>query len=390
MKNLRGTKEMDSIFQNAFEKTMSAEADDQPTQEVGEAQQQNNNDMEVETNFDESEFDAYKASILVVGAGGAGNNTIDRLEEMGIDGASTVAVNTDAKHLKAVKARKKLLVGKELTRGLGAGGYPNVGEQAAIESKKELKEAIEGSDLVFVTLGLGGGTGTGTAPVIAKIAKEAGAIVIGTATMPFRIEGARIAKAEDGLYKLRQNCDTVIVIENDKLLQFAGNLPLKQAFLVADELIASMIKGITECISEPSLVNLDFADVKTIMSQGGVAMVGVGESDSSDRASEAVQKALNNPLLDVDYSGSRGALVHITCGEDVTLDEINNCGAVVAQNLDPDAPCIWGARIEPDFGNKFRVITIITGVKSPYVLGKANSMKEGKPLDNQLGIDMVK
>jgi cell division protein FtsZ len=360
-----------SIIQNAFEKTFTEST---------------------AKGADNIDFDSYKAKIVVIGCGGGGTNTINTLTNMGISGASTIAINTDAKHLAAVNAHKKILIGKELTKGLGAGGYPKIGEQAAVESKSDIKAALEGADLVFVTAGMGGGTGTGAASVVARIAKEMGAMVIGTVTMPFKIEGARIGKAEDGLYQLRQACDTVIVIENDKLLRYAGNLPLKQAFMVADELIASMIKGISECISEPSLVNLDFADVRSIMSQGGVAMIGVGESNSSDKGADAVQKALNNPLLEVDYSGGAGALIHITCGEDVTLDEINKAGEIVSKHLDSSAPCIWGARIEPGFQNKIRVITIITGVKSPYVLGKLDEAhaKQPQTLDKQLGISIVK
>src|SRR3989338_5427779 len=246
-------------------------------------------------------FQVEQARIMVVGCGGGGTNTINRLTEMGITGAATVAANTDAKHLAVIKAQKKILLGRELTRGLGAGGYTEVGKKAAEESKNEIREAMQGCDLVFLTCGLGGGTGTGSAPVVAYMAKEMGAIVIAAVTLPFKIEGARILKAEEGLAKLREVCDTVIVIENQKLVELAGNRPLKEAFGVSDGLIATMIKGITETISQPSLVNLDYADVRTIMRAGGVATIGVGESDSQNRAKEAITKALSHPLLDVDY-----------------------------------------------------------------------------------------
>jgi cell division protein FtsZ len=310
---------------------------------------------------------------------------------MGIEGATTIALNTDAKHLAVGKADKKILIGRELTRGLGAGGYPEVGRKAAEESRNEIKEAIEGVDLLFAVAGLGKGTGTGSIPVVCELAKSMGAIVIAVVTMPFKVEGARINKAEDGLMALRQVTDTVIVIENDKLLKYAGNLTIQQAFAVADELIASMVKGITETITLPSLVNLDYADVKAVMSAGGVAAIGVGESNSSDRARDAITKALLNPLLEVDYTGATGALIHITGGSDLKLDEVNLIGETVAEHLDPQATVFWGARILPEFEGKVQVIAIITGVKSPYILGPVSYEKPVvKEISQTLGIDIIR
>ncbi|MBI3412654.1 MAG: cell division protein FtsZ [Candidatus Aenigmarchaeota archaeon] len=334
-------------------------------------------------------FSMKRARIVVVGCGGGGTNSINRLAEMGVEGATTVALNTDAKHLAIIKSDKKILIGKELTRGLGAGGYPEIGKKAAEESRTQLKESLTGADLVFLTVGMGGGTGTGSAPVVSEIAKEMGAIVIGVVTMPFKIEGARIVKAENGLGRLREACDTVIVIENDKLLEFAGDLPIQQAFAVADELIAGMVKGITETITLPSLVNLDYADVKAIMHSGGVAAIGLGFSNSSDRARDAVTKALQNPLLEVDYQGASGALIHITGGPDLKLSEVNQIGSIVSSQLDPSAQVIWGARVQPDFHGKVQVITIITGVNSPYILGQVH--KEASPAlgISELGIDKI-
>jgi cell division protein FtsZ len=339
---------------------------------------------------DEFGLNVKEAKIVVLGAGGAGNNCITRLSEMGVKGASTIALNTDVKHLSVSKADGKLLVGKELTRGLGAGGYPDVGKRAVEESEKEIKKMLEGADMIYLVTGLGGGTGTGGAPIIARIAKELGCIVIGCTTMPFKIEGARIGKAEDGLYQLRQVCDTVIVIENDRLLKIAGDLPLQQAFGVADNLISTIIKGVTETIATPSLVNLDYADVKTIMHSGGVAAVGFGESDTKNRAEEAVVKAMTNPLLEVNYEGGTGAIVHTTGGPDMKLDEVNMIGEYVSKQLDPDAQVIWGARINPDFKGKLRVITIVTGVKSPYILGPvAREEAVKKDFSQELGIPIV-
>ncbi len=324
----------------------------------------------------EEKFDSYEARIMVFGCGGGGSNTITRLKEMGITGALTAALNTDAKHLAVTKADKRLLIGKQLTKGLGAGGYPEIGKKAAEESREEIKEILKGCDLLFVSCGLGGGTGTGAAPVISKIAKEMGAIVIAPVTIPFKMEGARIRKAEEGLLNLRDSCDTTIIIENQKLVQLAGNKPIKEAFAVADELIATMIKGVTELISQPSLVNLDYADVKAIMHSGGVATIGVGISDTKDRAKESIDMALKNPLLDVDYEGATGALIQIIGGEDLTLDEVNVIGETVSKNMSPDATVMWGARINPEYRGKIHVITIITGVTSPYILGSRHEEKK--------------
>lgn len=334
-------------------------------------------------------FQVAPTRIVVVGTGGGGCNTATRLKEVGIAGAQVIAMNTDAKHLAVTKADKKILLGRELTRGLGAGGFPDVGKKAAEESKNDIRAALQDCDLLFLTCGLGGGTGTGSAPVIAYMAREVGAIVIAAVTLPFKIEGARLIKAEEGLQKLREVCDTVIVIENQKLVELAGNRPLREAFGVADGLIATMIKGITETISQPSLVNLDYADVKTIMRSGGVATIGVGESDQQHRATEAITKALSHPLLEVDYSGATGALIQVIGGEDLKLEEIDTIGQTVAQHMDPSALVMWGARILPEYNGRIQVITVITGVKSPYILGKTGKMMAAAKKQNELGIEVL-
>ncbi len=331
------------------------------------------------------------AKILVIGVGGAGSNTITRLFEMNMNEINSIAMNTDLNHLNITKANKKILIGKEITKGLGAGGFPEVGRKAAEENRSEIKQLLKDTDMIFLVGGLGGGTYTGAAPMIAEIAKSMGIIIIAMVTMPFKTEGTRISKAEDGLMALREVCDTIIVVENDKLLKLAGNLPLKQAFDVANELVATTIEGITNTISLPSLVNLDFADVKTVMNSGGVATIGIGRSNSDERAKEAIQKALNNQLLQVDYSGATGALIHITGGEDLKLNEIDYVGKYVSQNLDPQSQVIWGARINPLYNGKIQVITIITGIKSPYILGPTNKTTEPKKeLSKHLEIDVIK
>ncbi|MBI2651780.1 cell division protein FtsZ, partial [Candidatus Woesearchaeota archaeon] len=287
---------------------------------------------------------------------------------------------------------KKVLIGRDVTRGLGCGGFPNKGAEAAQESIQVIKDILKGTDMVFVCAGMGGGTGTGAAPVIAQVAKDTGSIVIGTVTMPFSIERARIDKAEFGLQQLRQVSDTVIVIDNNRLVKIAGNLPVQQAFAVANELIATMIRGIVETIAVPSLVNLDYADVKAIMSNGGVAAIGVGASDTKNKVEEAVKGALSNPLLDISYKGATGALIHIEGGNDMTLDEVNRVGELVTESLDPDANVIWGARVSEEMKGKLTVMTIITGVHSPWILGKVDERtrrQEATRFNKELGIDFA-
>jgi len=319
-------------------------------------------------NFDE--LRAGKANIKVIGVGGCGCNAVTWLFNKGINGATVYTVNTDALHLSVTKADEKILIGKELTRGLGCGGAPQRGREAAKEALVDLKKAVAGADMVFVITGEGGGTGTGASPVIAQLAKETGAVVIGVVTMPFEAEKARIDKAEFGLQELREVSNTCIVLDNNRLVDIAGQLPIEQAFAVANELVSTMVKGIVETITLPSLINLDYADVSAIMKDGGVAVIGIGEADTQDRVNEAVKQALTHPLLDVDYQGATGALIHITCGPDLKLEEFDLIGRVVSENLSPDAQVIIGARISKEFIGKVRVITIMTGVKSPYVLGK--------------------
>ena len=338
------------------------------------------------------EVDVKQACIRVFGAGGAGNNMVGWLYQKGVKGAEIIAVNTDKQHLNMIEADRKFLIGKDITRGLGCGGFPEKGFESAKESIHEIKESLKGSDMVFVCAGMGGGTGTGSAPVVAQAAKDTGAIVIGTVTMPFKIERARVEKAEFGLQQLRKVSDTVIVIDNNRLVQIAGNLPITQAFAVANELIATMIKGIVETIAVPSLVNLDYADVKAIMTNGGVAAIGVGASDTNNRVDEAVKGALSNPLLDISYKGATGALIHICGGPDMTLEEISRAGELITESLDDDANVIWGARVDDEMKGRITVMTIITGVKSPWILGKASyaaQTAEAQVLSEELGIEIV-
>jgi cell division protein FtsZ len=328
--------------------------------------------------------DLGQPRIMIVGCGGAGNNTVNRLYNIGIEGAEMVSVNTDKQHLDNVRADKKILVGKTLTKGLGAGGNPKIGQKAAELARGTLEEVLKDVDLVFVTAGLGGGTGTGVAPVVAEVAKEQGAIVVGMVSSPFRVERARIFKAEEGLEELRRAADTVIVLDNNRLLNFVPNLPIDQAFSVMDQLIAETVKGITETITVPSLINLDYADIKTIMSCGGVAVMLTGESKSQDKSTEVVQTALNHPLLDIDYKGATGSLIHITGGPDLSLKEAEEIASMLTYELSSSANVIWGARIREDYEGKVRVLAVMTGVQSAQILGphSGSGILESKTEDN--------
>jgi cell division protein FtsZ len=311
--------------------------------------------------------------ILVIGCGGAGNNSINRLHNIGVHGAETMAINTDKQHLDIIEAGKKVLIGKNITKGLGAGGYPEIGEDAADQARDVLEEILYEADLVFIAAGMGGGTGTGSAPVIAEIAKSVGAIVVGIATTPFEVERARQQKARDGLDKFRKRADSVIVLDNNRLLEFVPNLPIDQAFSVMDQLISEVIKGITETITKPSLINLDFADVKSIMCEGGTAMMLYGEGMDQE-PEQVVIDALNNPLLDIDYTGATGALIHITGGQNLALRTVNKIAEGITYELDSSANIILGARTASEFNDRLRIMAIMTGVHSPNVLSPTSQM----------------
>ena len=332
-----------------------------------------------------------KAKIKVVGAGGAGNNTINRVKEVGILGAETIAINTDAQDLLYANADHKLLIGKEVTGGLGAGSIPKIGEESARESEQEIKKKLQGADMVFITCGLGGGTGTGAAPIVAEIAKKMGSLTVGIVTMPFVMEGhRRYENAVIGLEKLEKVVDTLIVIPNDKLLELAPDLPLQTAFKVADEILTNAVKGIAELVTRAGLVNLDFADIKAVMGDGGVAMIGVGESDTENRAIEAVEKAISNPLLDVDITGATGALINVSGGPDMTLDEARKVVEAVSSKLDEDARIIWGAQILDDLENPVRAMLIVTGLNSPQIfVGHREAPRKNKEMEDELGIEFV-
>jgi cell division protein FtsZ len=331
-------------------------------------------------------LESLTTTIKVIGCGGAGTNTITRCFGEGINGADLIAINTDAQHLLISNAPYKILIGRHLTRGLGAGSLPQVGEEAAKESEQDIRDSIVPADMVFVTCGLGGGTGTGSAPIIAQIAREAGALTIGVVTLPFHVEGqVRLDNAEAGLKRLREVCDTVIVIPNDKLLDIVPNLAMNAAFKVADEVLMRSIKGITEMITMPGLVNLDFADLKTVMKRGGVALIGLGEAEGENKAIDAVTEALNSPLLEVDITEASGALVNVTGGNDMTLREAEKVVEEIYGKIDKNARIIWGTTIDPSMKKSIRAMLVITGVKSKQIFGPTERTREEK----EFGIDFV-
>lgn len=312
-------------------------------------------------------------SIKIVGCGGGGSNTVNRCWEAGISGAQMCACNTDAKHLLTIHADRKILLGKRTSKGLGAGAIPEVGEQSTRENEEDLRHFLGGANIAFVTAGMGGGTGTGAAPIVARLAKDAGALVMGVVTMPFKAEGVvRMQNAEYGLEKLARISDTTITIPNDKLLELVPRLPIDQAFKVADEVLMTTIKGLTEIITKPGLVNLDYSDIRTVMKDGGVAMVGLGESEASgDKVTEAMTQALTSPLLgEIDISYAKGALIRVTGGPDMTVSEAQKAAELVSSRLSPQARIIWGCSIDPELQSKLRVLLILTGVKSKYLIGK--------------------
>ncbi len=337
-------------------------------------------------------LESKKAEIKILGAGGAGGNTISRLMQVGVVGGETVAINTDAQDLLYTDADIKILIGKEITGGLGAGADPRVGEESAKESRNDIKKVIEGADMVFVTCGLGGGTGTGSLPIAAEIAKKSGALTVGIVTIPFTMEGkSRMKNAREGLEKLQKNVDTLIVIPNDKLLEIVPDVSLPTAFKVADEILVNAVKGISELVTRPGLVNLDFADIRAVMTNGGLAMIGMGDSDGENRAIEAVERALNNPLLDIDIEGATGALINVSGGTDITIRDCQKIVETVATRLNPDAKIIWGAQIIKELGDSIRTMLVVTGVHSATMLSpqKTYTKEKKKDIEKMFGIDFI-
>ena len=383
---------MDSIIEDAID-----EAEEDGERPAGASDETGDSSADVKssgTMTDEELASVVKdleTKITVVGCGGAGGNTVTRMAEAGIHGAKLVAANTDAQHLATeVEAAEKILIGRQRTGGRGAGSVPKIGEEAAQENLEDINNSIDDSDMVFITAGLGGGTGTGSAPVVAQAAQDQGALTIAIVTIPFTAEGERRrANADAGLERLRAVADTVIVIPNDRLLDYAPNMPLQDAFKICDRVLMRSVKGMTELITKPGLVNVDFADVKTIMENGGVAMIGLGESDSENKAQDSIRSALRSPLLDVEFDGAQSALVNVVGGPDMSIEEAEGVVEEIYDRIDPDARIIWGASVDPEFDGKMETMIVVTGVESPQIYGKSEVEKERAVASGGDDIDFV-
>lgn len=325
------------------------------------------------------------AQIKVVGVGGGGGNAVNRMINEGLGGVEFIAINTDNQALMLSKAKTRVRIGEKLTRGLGAGGNPEIGKKAAEESSDELYEILRGADMVFIASGMGGGTGTGAAPVVAQIAKELGALTIGVVTKPFTFEGTRrIQFAEAGIENLKTQVDTLIVIPNDRLLQIADKrASLQQAFSLADDVLRQGIQGISELITVPALINLDFADVRTIMSEGGAALMAVGRASGDERARRSAELAISSGLLDVTIDGARGILFNITGGPDLSLFEVNEAAAIIKESAHPDVNLIFGAQIDENMGDEVRITVIATGFEQSRVKSRIDANVLRPPTNNQ-------
>ena len=337
---------------------------------------------------------AENANIKVIGVGGGGNNAVNRMIESGLQGVQFISINTEDQVLEVSKADAKIQIGEKLTRGLGAGANPSIGEQAALESKEEIIKALQGADMVFVTAGMGGGTGTGAAPVVAECAKELGALTVAVVTKPFAFEGKRRKEqAEKGAAYLKEKVDTIITIPNDKLLQIIDKkTPLKDAFVVADDVLRQGVQGISDLITTTGLINHDFADVKTIMSDQGEAIMGIGTGSGESRATDAVEQAIHSPLLETSIDGAQSILLNVTGGPDISLYEINEAAEKVAEAVDPDANIIFGSVIDPDMEDSIRITVVATGFgKEPSSIpafGQSGSTKAATDTKDTSGVEI--
>ena len=318
-----------------------------------------------------------KPSIAVIGLGGAGCNIITWIAQKGMVGGRIIAANTDINHLATMrKVDKLILLGKKLCKGYGCGGVPEMGAEATRENLPEIKAALQDVNLLFLVAGMGGGTGSGAIPVVAGAARELGILTIACVTIPFKMEMARREKASEAIKALTESCDSTIVIDNIKLSEIAGDLPLNDALSVANSLVGTFVRNITETITQPSLVNLDFADLRTMMERGGISAIGIGEGDGEDRITKAVSRALEVPLLDIsDISETYGVLIHIMGGEDMTLEEVAIAGERIVEKMPNTKRVIWGAKVDSSLNGRVRIMAVLTGIKSPSLKASENGIK---------------
>ncbi|HIH50400.1 MAG: cell division protein FtsZ [Candidatus Micrarchaeaceae archaeon] len=332
------------------------------------------------TAADGEEFSSTQIKIVTAGFGGAGCNIVNRLLKVGVKGTEFVAVNTDAQHFKIIDERiKKVLIGRTLTKGLGAGGDPAMGEKAAEVDRQSLEGVFADTQLVFLCCGMGGGTGTGAITVAAKIAKEQGAIVVAMVTYPFDLERVRKVKAEEGIQKLRKFADSVIILDNNRLVKLVPNLPMNDAFALADEVLAKAIGGLVWTITQPSLINIDFADVRAIMGNGGVGFIAVGSGRGANKVDAAAEGVLKNKLLDVDFEGADGAIIHISGGASMTIGDAIRSGEIITERMDPNSNVKWGARLMPGYEDQIEIVAIVCGVKGSSIVGHLDTERKSLP-----------
>ncbi len=387
IKNALGSNYQEKIAQS--QAAQPAVRESQPAQGMVQSGQQGNPVNPMSTSEQELQDIAKQLDVCIkiIGCGGGGSNTINRCVDAGIDGAQLCAINTDAKHLLTIRSPTRILIGRTITHGMGAGALPENGEAAARENDGDIRNFLNGSNIVFVTAGMGGGTGTGSAHYVAAIAKEQlRALTIGIVTFPFKAEGTvRAENAMIGLNKLCQVCDTAIVVPNDKLLELVPRLPVDAAFKVADEVLMQTIKGLTEIITKPGLVNLDYADIQTVMKEGGVAFVGIGEAtnDEDDRVKAAVHEALTSPLLgEINLKDAKGALIRIVGGPDMTVGEAQKAAEIVSDSVNDRTRIIWGCSIDPELQGTIKILLIVTGAQSKFIYGKGSSNNSRSGLNN--------
>ncbi|MFP3949725.1 MAG: cell division protein FtsZ [Candidatus Micrarchaeia archaeon] len=346
----------------------------------------NKEELPVKTEESKDKEDNSGIRISVIGVGGAGCNCVSRIKKNGIESARTIAVNTDKLHLKVVEAHRKHILGRMVTKGLGSGGDPKVAEKAADSDKEELRRLIGENEIVFVCAGMGGGTGTGASPLIARLAKEQGATVIGVVTYPFKLERSRIYRARDGLKNLMDEADTVIVVENDRLLSYAPNLPIDKAFALADEISSKAVRGISDLVVLPSMMNVDYADVRAVMKDGGLAMISIGKASGTGRgmAESAVENTRSNPLLKVSYEGAKGALIHVAGSGGLTLGDATLICEGISKDFNDDAEVKIGSRVDGNLGSSVEVTAVITGVKAPHLFEEQKPQEHDEVLSSIL------
>lgn len=341
---------------------------------------QNKNTSE---NLDNRKIQGFDTNnIVVVGCGGAGNNMVNKLYNMGVESAETIAVNTDEKHLDKINANKKILIGSDITDGYGTGGDTEIGKEAAVNAKSTLGEAIGNADLVFVIAGLGGGTGTSVAPIVSSISRDLRATTVGIVSIPFRSEPTRVKRAKKGFSEMKKETDSLVLLDNEKLSEYVPALPIGKAFSVMDQIICETIKGISDAITQPSIMNIDYADLETVLDEGGESVMLIGDTKDYDNNVDLVDKTLEHPLMDTDYKNAKGGIIHVTCGSNISLDDINEIADQISDHTKPDADIILGTSVDESYEDKVKIIAILTGVEFENIFNKSENNSDDDSFDS--------